>query len=349
MRTITHDTHTGPGTLRLRLPAGSATLVAAPGTDRTSVILAPATPGDQAAIDAINRSTVLQTGDQLSVTVPVPASVGFAQTVVHVGSGDVYVSQRGGVVTGSVTGVRIEGDGTIVVGSGSGSVVSGGGVRAEVRVPAGQRVEIDSDSADISADGPLGEVRADVRSGNLRIDQADDVELTTQRGDVVLGRVGNARVETGSGRVQIGRIDAGSVRTQRGDITVDAVTGPLSLETGSGRVRASQINSGSVRTQRGDVVLGRVGNARVETGSGRVQIGRIDAGSVRTQRGDITVDAVTGPLSLETGSGCVRAHLAAAVALQAKTGRGDIQITAEPGIAIDRSGLRTGRGEIRTS
>lgn len=282
MRTISHDTHTGPGTLRLRLPVGSVTLVADSATARASVTLAPTTPGDQDAIDAINRATVQQTGAQLSITVPAPASgsaTGFAQTVVHSGSGDIYVSQRGAVVTGSVTGVTITGDGTIVVGSGSGRVVSGSdGVRAELRVPAGQRVEIDSDATDVSADGPLAAVHADVRAGNLRIDQADNVDLSTGSGGIALGRVGSAQVRSGSGRVRVGQIHTGSVRTGSGGITVDAVTGPLSLKTGSGSVRA---------------------------------------------------------------------HLAAAVSLQATTGSGDIQVTAEPGITVDRSGLRTGSGRIR--
>ena len=39
---------------------------------------------------------------------------------------------------------------------------------------------------------------------------------------------------------------------------------------------------------------------------------------------------------------------AAEVPLKAKTGSGDIRVTAEPGIRVDRSGLKTGSGDIRT-
>lgn len=275
-RIITHDTHTGPGLLRLRLPAGQITVTASSDTTQTTLTLTPEQADDQTAIDAIERTEVTQAGDLLTVT---GTADGFTQTVINCG-GSVFVAQNARVVTGTVTGLTITGDGSIIVGGGNAVIAtSGGGVRADVRVPAGQRIEIDADSASLTATGPLATVHADTGSGNLRIDQADDADLNTGSGNITLGHLGS-----------------------------------MQARTGSGDVRAAQLHTGAVRT-----------------GSG-----------------DITVGAVTGPLTLRTGSGDVRAHLAAEVALKAKTGSGDIRVTAEPGVRIDRSGLRTSSGEITT-
>jgi hypothetical protein len=280
LRIITHDTHTGPGLLRLRLPAGSVTLTASPDTTQASITLAPERADDQAALDAIERTEVSQSGDLLAVTVPATGTAGgFTQTIIQSG-GRVFVSQNARVVTGTVTGVTITGNGSIVIGGGNTVIAaSGGGIRADVRVPAGQRIEIDADSAGLTTTGPLATVHADTGSGDLRIEQADDADLTTGSGDITLGRVGSVKARTGSGDVCAAHLHTGTVRTGSGDITIRAITGPMTLRTGSGDVRA---------------------------------------------------------------------HLAAEVPLKAKTGSGDIRVTAEPGIRIDRSGLRTGSGDIRT-
>lgn len=256
MRTIAHDTHSGPGLLRLRLPAGAVTVVANPATERASVTLIPQHAGDQDARDAIERTQAWQSGDLIDITVPEPVAVRTTERVMLGHQAD------GAAATA-----------TLAAPSG----VAGGGVLATVVVPSGQRVEIDSGSAGVIATGPLARLRVDTGSGDLRLDRAEDADLTTGSGSIVLHSAVSVRARTGSG-----------------DVCVD----------------------------------------------------RMRTGVVRVGSGDITVLAASGDVSVDTGCGSVRAHLESPAPVRATTGCGDIRITADPGIRIDRSGLSTGFGAI---
>jgi DUF4097 and DUF4098 domain-containing protein YvlB len=226
MRIITHDIHSGPGLLRLRLDAGAVRVIASPRTIRASVTLTPAQPGDRAAVDAITQATVVQDADEIVVTVP----------------------------------------------------STGTGVVAGARVPAGQDVEVTTTCADVTATGPLATLRVVSGTGDVCAEQADRADL---------------------------------------------------------------------RGVSGDVTLGRVDSARVSSGTGDVHIDQLHAGNVCTDGGVITVRVITGPLAVTTGSGDIGVHAAAAALLTVVTDSGDIRVTAEPGITIDRSGLTIGSRVLR--
>ncbi|MCA1228648.1 DUF4097 family beta strand repeat-containing protein [Saccharopolyspora sp. 6M] len=258
-RTITHHLHSGPGRLRLRLPAGRIRVTAVPGVEHAEVRLTAQDPSDTYAVEAIEQTAVSQLGDLLSVTVP--ATNAPARTVVHRSGTSVFTAGDTHVVFGSSSGITISG-GTVITGGATVVTGAGGGVIAEVMVPGGQQVELDAASAEISTSGPLTLLRA----------------------------------TTGSGSVRIGEATVATVKTGSGDIVADR-TGELDARTGSG---------------------------------------------------DITVRAATRTTSLRAGSGDVRVHLAAHAPLRVRTGSGDIAATAAPGIHLDRSGLRTGSGDITT-
>jgi hypothetical protein len=262
-RTIIHETHTGPGLLRLRLPAGRITLTAAEDHPRTTVRLTPQRAEDPTAAEAIERTEVVRSGDSLAITVPSTGGTGMTQTVIQAGR-SVVVSQNAHVVTGTMIGVAIS-DGVIHVGNGGTVITSGGGggIDAEVTVPAGQRVELDTAAADVTCSGRLALLHVDTGSGDIRFTEADAAELATGSGDVHAGQVGTLHARTGSG-----------------DITVRAATGPTTLRTGSGDVRVHLS---------ADVPL------RVRTGSGDITATaaadiRIDRSGLRTGSGDITTN-----------------------------------------------------------
>ncbi|MET9260327.1 DUF4097 family beta strand repeat-containing protein [Amycolatopsis sp. NPDC004079] len=266
MRLIAHDTHTGPGVLRLRLPAGLVLVTASPEIGQAVVTLTPLQAGDPVALAAIERAEAAQTGDQLAVTVAHPGPGNRAAPPLASTLGRPAAAQAGVALADRTPIAAARAD--------------GGEIRAEARVPAGQRVEIDSDTADVSAVGPLSRVRIETAAGQVQVESAGETEV----------RVGN-------GDVDLGHVDRADVRTKRGDVLAE-----------------------SVRT------------GELETGDGR-----------------ITVSVVTGPVNLRTDCGDVRAHLAAVEAqVQASTGFGDIRVTAEYGIRVDTSGLRTCLGDIQT-
>ncbi|MET9260328.1 DUF4097 family beta strand repeat-containing protein [Amycolatopsis sp. NPDC004079] len=236
MRTISHDTHTGPGQLFLRLTAGSVSVVADPGIDRAVVTLAPARAGDPDALDAISRTKASQAEDLLAITVP-PAghAGGFGQRVTFGPGGSVSVVQQFGVVTGEVTGLVINNDGSAVVGSIGGSH---GGVRAEVRVPKLQFVDVEAGSAPVTATGRLAHLRVETGSGDVSVEDADTVDLHTGSGAIALGRVRVVKAATECGGIRADRLHSGQMRTRNGDIAAASVTGPLSLTTDFGHVNA---------------------------------------------------------------------------------------------------------------
>uniref|UniRef100_UPI003F492BBA hypothetical protein n=1 Tax=Amycolatopsis sp. CA-096443 TaxID=3239919 RepID=UPI003F492BBA len=264
MRTIRHTDHTdhtGPGRLRLRLPAGTVSVVADPGAERASVALSPQRHGDPAAAAAIERAEATQSGDLLEVVVPDPVRVsGVTQNVVRHDDGSLTVFQHADVVTGSMTGLTIE-DGRMIVGSVSGQADDGGGdVRAVVRVPAGHRVDIAAGAADVKASGPLAGVHATIGTGDLAVAEAGDADLRTGAGRVVLERVGGGRVRTGSG-----------------SITVRAVAGPLFLSAGSGDVFAHLVAQAefTATTGFGDIYVTAAPGVDVDPVGLRARCGRV--------------------------------------------------------------------------
>ncbi|MCA1194175.1 DUF4097 family beta strand repeat-containing protein [Saccharopolyspora sp. 6V] len=258
-RTITHHLHSGPGRLRLRLPAGRIRVTAVPGVEHAEVRLTAQDPSDTYAVEAIQQTAVSQLGDLLSVTVPVTDAP--PRTVVHRSGTSVFTAGSTHVVIGSSSGITISG-GTVI--TGGGTVVTGaggGGIIAEVTVPGGQQVELDAASAEISTSGPLTLLRATTGSGSVRIGEATVATVKTGSGDIVADRTGELDARTGSG-----------------DITVRAATRTTSLRTGSGDVR---------------VHLADHAPLRVRTGSGDITATaapgiHLDRSGLRTGSGDIT-------------------------------------------------------------
>lgn len=260
-RTITHEKHTGPGLLRLRLPAGRITVTAGKHHRRATVRLSAQRAGDDAATEAIKRTEVTQSGDRLAITVPSTGGGGVTQTVIQSG-GRTFVSQHARVVTGSMVGVTIT-NGVVVVGNGGGNVnviTSGGGIHAEVTVPAGQRVELDTSAADVISSGPLAVLHVETGSGDITVSDAATVELETGSGDVHAAQVGTLTARTGSGDITV-RSPAGStrLRTGSGDVRVHlSAAVPLQVRTGSGDITATaargiRIDRSGLRTGSGDI------------------------------------------------------------------------------------------------
>jgi hypothetical protein len=140
-----------------------------------------------------------------------------------------------------------------VTASASGSRLTGpsGAVEVTVRLPAGSRVEVKADSAELRGVGRLGDVVFDGAYRRIKIDEAASVRLTAIDGDVEVGRLGGpAEISTERGDIRIAEAVRGTVvlRTQSGDISVGAAAGvPAALDagTGYGRVSNSLKNDGT--------------------------------------------------------------------------------------------------------
>jgi hypothetical protein len=142
---------------------------------------------------------------------------------------------------------------------------SSGAVEVTLRLPAGSRVEVKADSAELRGVGRLGDVVVDGAYRQIKIDEAASVRLTAIDGDVEVGRLGGpAEISTARGDIRIAEAVRGAVvlRTQSGDISVVAAAGvsaALDAGTGYGRVSNSLKNDGTTEldiratTSHGDI------------------------------------------------------------------------------------------------
>ncbi|WP_229067554.1 DUF4097 family beta strand repeat-containing protein [Actinoplanes sp. DH11] len=128
---------------------------------------------------------------------------------------------------------------------------SSGFVEVTVQLPAGSRVTAKAASAEFRGAGQLGDVTYEGAHGSIKLDEAGSVRVTTEAGDVTIGRLtGPGEVTTAKGDITIAEAVRGKVvlRTQAGNIAVDAAPGvsaTLDAGTSHGRVTNSLKNDGT--------------------------------------------------------------------------------------------------------
>lgn len=122
-------------------------------------------------------------------------------------------------------------DGVLRITSEAGKLLgSSGAVEVTVGLPAGSRVEAKVAAAEFRGVGRLGDIAFEAAQSDIKIDEAADVRLTTQAGDVTVGRL-NGSAE---------------ISTLKGDITVaSARSASLDAGTSYGRVTNSLRNDGT--------------------------------------------------------------------------------------------------------
>jgi DUF4097 and DUF4098 domain-containing protein YvlB len=124
-----------------------------------------------------------------------------------------------------------------------------GSIEVTVQLPAGSRIEAKAASADLRAVGRFGDVTFEGAHGSIKLDEAASVRLTTDAGDVEVGRLnGPAEVSTKRGDIRITEAVRGTVvlRTQAGDVSVGAAAGvSASLDAGTtyGRIHNALKNT----------------------------------------------------------------------------------------------------------
>ena len=141
-----------------------------------------------------------------------------------------------------------------------------GSIEVTVQLPAGSRIEAKAASAELRAVGRFGDVTFEGAHGSIRLDEAASVHLTTDAGDVEVGRLnGPAEVSIGKGDIRIAEAVRGTVvlRTQAGEISVGAAAGvsaALDASTAYGRINNGLKNDGAAglnihaTTAYGDIV-----------------------------------------------------------------------------------------------
>jgi hypothetical protein len=201
----------------------------------------------------------------------------------------------------------------------------GGSVDVNVGLPEGSRVTGASSLGTFRCTGALGECRIKT-AGEIYVEQAGTVKLTTAAGDIDLERAsGDAELITASGDVHAGEIDGAAViKNSNGDTGVGEIIGDLRVVAANGDIAVERSHASLVaKTANGDIRVGPAGPGPVvaETGFGAVEIA--------------IPDGTAAWLDLHTGHGQLHNTLDAteppqpgdnAVDVRARTGYGDIAI-----------------------
>jgi DUF4097 and DUF4098 domain-containing protein YvlB len=204
----------------------------------------------------------------------------------------------------------------------------GGSIDVDIELPAGSDVSGRTAAGGFRLTGPLGRCELKTSAGQISLDRAARVKLTTA-GDITLERVtGDAELVTATGEVRAGAIDGSAVvKNSNGDTRIGEVGGELRVKAANGDIEVEHSH----------------GSVSATSANGRIRIGSIHRGSVSaaTANGHIEVgiaDGVAAWLDLHTHYGHVDNGLDATegpgsadeqVEVRARTGFGDITIRRE--------------------
>jgi hypothetical protein len=128
------------------------------------------------------------------------------------------------------------------------SLIRPGAIEVVIETPHGAVVRADVGYAALVAEGRLGRTQVKSSYGDVRIDEVDDVTVSTSGGQVWLGLVHrHADVSNSYGRIGIGDLRGGGVlRNSSGDISVGTARGGVTIRSAYGHVDVERVVSGSL-------------------------------------------------------------------------------------------------------
>jgi DUF4097 and DUF4098 domain-containing protein YvlB len=152
----------------------------------------------------------------------------------------------------------------------------GGSVEVEVGLPLGSRVTATAVGA-FRCGGPLGECEIKTSLGEIQIEQAAVVRLTTAAGDITVERAtGDAYVTTGSGAIRIDEIEGrAEIKNSNGDTRVGEIAGESRVKAANGDIAIDHAHASvTAKTANGDIRVGapRSGSVVAETALGAIEI-----------------------------------------------------------------------------
>ncbi|MFF8654433.1 DUF4097 family beta strand repeat-containing protein [Streptomyces huasconensis] len=154
----------------------------------------------------------------------------------------------------------------------------GSSVDVEITLPAGSEVRATAAMAHFSAKGRLGDCEVKTSAGDIQLEQAGTLRLTTGYGDISVGRAnGEAHATTGSGELRLAEVKgAATVKNSNGVTDLGEIEGELSVKAANGSVTVERAAADvTVKTANGAIRVGELacGTAVLETAVGQVEFG----------------------------------------------------------------------------
>ncbi len=156
----------------------------------------------------------------------------------------------------------------------------GGGESIDVQIdlPMGSQLRGEAGVAALHCTGALGECHYTTGVGDVHVEEARPVRLTTGAGDIAVDRAGgHAQIVTGSGAVRIGSVDGtAEIKGSNGSTWVGDISKDLRVVAANGSISVDHSHATVVaKTANGDISLGDVegGTVVAHTAMGRVDVG----------------------------------------------------------------------------
>lgn len=194
-----------------------------------------------------------------------------------------------------------------------------------VELPAGSHIHGKSAMGDLTATGRLGDVSYKTGLGDIQVDEAATLSVTSGTGNVLGNRIsGKATIST-SGRLHVGELaGGGELKNSNGATVVGAARGPVKVRSANGDITVEQAAADvEAKTAKGGVrVLDAVrGSLTLETAMGEIEVGVREGSAawldVKTKFGRVRNDL--------TASGAP-AEQADKVEIHADTAFGDVTV-----------------------
>jgi len=200
-----------------------------------------------------------------------------------------------------------------------------GTVEVTIDLPTGSNLR-GTVAGELRGTGRLGDVRLRSNWGDIRLDEAASVHVTTSSGEIDVTRAeGPTELTSQHGEIRVGTVEGtATIRNANGETSVGEVTGDLRLIGVNGEIDVTRA----------------LGNVDARTAHGGVRIGEVVRGTVSltSAYGELDIgirDGSAAWLDLESGSGEVHNQLDAAdgpgasdetVEVRVRTSGGDIHI-----------------------
>ncbi|MEU8664268.1 DUF4097 family beta strand repeat-containing protein [Actinoplanes philippinensis] len=153
-----------------------------------------------------------------------------------------------------------------------------GVIELVVELPSGSGVDAKVGAGAISCTGELGDCRLRSGAGDVQVEQAGNVTLTTGYGLVAAETVsGDAKLTTGSGKLHVRSVAGPAVlKNGNGQSWVGHAAGELRINSANGDIIADHAAGAlTANTANGDIRIGELvrGTATLRTAAGRIDIG----------------------------------------------------------------------------
>ncbi|MEX2226221.1 MAG: DUF4097 family beta strand repeat-containing protein [Dehalococcoidia bacterium] len=138
---------------------------------------------------------------------------------------------------------RVEdGGGALMVRSGR-----GGTKTLTVRAPIDTDVQVGTQSGSVRMQGKLGAISITTMSGDIEVDDAEELDARSLSGKVTVGRCrGRCRLNAVSGRIYGGDVDTAYAQSVSGSIKFDRVLGDVRAKTVSGSIDLNALGDGVI-------------------------------------------------------------------------------------------------------